>query len=123
MTTEFVLLGAGFSRALSNSMPLLRDLGKLVLNDLKQNQEVLRPFDSNLEQWLSYLSVDQPWLSDSNNMRNRALFDDASRSVQKCIADAEIEALSHPPKTWAARLVWDWCNRGCDIATFNYDLL
>jgi hypothetical protein len=104
-------------------MPLLPDLGRLVVAELGKSEDLLAPFDNNLEQWLSYLSSDQPWLSDSDNMRNRAMFYDASLAVQTCIAACEKAALSKPPPTWALRLIWRWCLQRADVATLNYDVL
>lgn len=83
----------------------------------------LDPFNQDLEQWMSYLSVDQPWLSDQDNMRNRALFEDASLSVHASINAAENHVLQKPYPIWLLRLVWFWCRSRAHIVTFNYDLL
>lgn len=120
---HFVLLGAGFSRALSEHMPLLPQLGDLVLHELEADEFTLAPFGDNLEQWLSYLSTDQPWLSDSDNMRNRATFVDASHAVEAVISGSERRALSSPPPEWALRLVTQWCLNESHVMTFNYDVL
>lgn len=119
--TEFVLLGAGFSRAISASMPLLTDLAEQVLTELDEGAEVLAPFDNNLEQWLSYLSVAQPWLDDAANLRNRARFLEASRAVQRCINRAE--STVPYPEAWLERLLFGWSTVESVVATFNYDLL
>lgn len=118
---EVVLLGAGFSRAVSPHMPLLHDLTESVLADLRIDRTVLKPFGNDLEQWLSYLSADQPWLDDIANLRNRATFYEASGAVKRCIDLAE--SLVAPPEVWLERLVYSWAARRCTVATFNYDLL
>lgn len=121
MTASFILLGAGFSRAISPRMPLLPDLAQQVLEALDEPPAVLTSFDNNLEQWLSYLSVNQPWLSEAANLRNRAIFLEASRAVQQCIDRAEARVTY--PEAWLERLVLDWCATQSTVATFNYDLL
>jgi hypothetical protein len=50
VTASLVLLGAGFSRAISPRMPLLPDLAQQVLEALNEPPAVLTPFDNNLEQ-------------------------------------------------------------------------
>jgi hypothetical protein len=85
-------------------MPLLPDLAQevllgapgphligrvIVIDPGAAPQSVLAPFVKNLEQWLSYLSVDQPWPSYAENPRNRTTFHEASRAVQRCIHRAE----------------------------------
>jgi|GEM_PF-3435811 len=121
--STFYVLGAGFSRAISPQMPLLPDLATGVLGQLGLPRETLRPFDDNLEQWLSHISVDQPWLDDGGNLTNRAAFLRASLAVRKCIESAEATAVESPPKLWLLRLAWDMCERQAKVATFNYDLL
>src|SRR3954466_59219 len=107
---RFVLVGAGLSRALSADMPLLRQLGDEVLREMGLPPETLDAFDGNLEQWLSYLSVDQPWLSDPEILRNRATFREASLAVKGCIERAEQATLTRAAPAWYQRLVWDWCD-------------
>lgn len=118
---NFVLLGAGFSRAISASMPLLADLAPEVLTELGEDATVLAPFGDNLEQWMSYLSVAQPWLDDAANLRNRAQFLEASKAVQRCINRAE--STVDYPDAWLERLIHEWCDSESVVATFNYDLL
>jgi len=121
--STFYILGAGFSYAISQHMPLLTDLTAGVLNQLGLPKAVLDPFGSNLEQWLSHISVDQPWLGDSDNLTNRATFLRASNAVRDCIDRAEAQATKEAPKPWLLRLVCEMCERCSKAATFNYDLL
>lgn len=120
---DYYLLGAGFSRAISSHMPTLLNLQPAVLEKLGVESEALRPFGNNLEEWMSFLSVEQPWVSDQENLRNAARFQDASHAVNKCIQEAEARALPDGPPEWLKRLVWHWCDASSAIATFNYDLL
>jgi hypothetical protein len=104
-------------------MPLLGELSEQVLAELNLPLDILSPFGGNLEEWLSYLSTDQPWLTDQENLRNRAQFRDASEAVHACITKCEDAAVLAAPPLWLERLVWHWCTTTPDIATYNYDLL
>jgi hypothetical protein len=81
--------------------------------------------DSNFELAVSYLSEGQPWLDESDRLRNRALFLDLSDAIQKVIVTAQNEAIKRsdncPP--WLLHLVlWMQRNRA-SIITLNYDTL
>lgn len=118
----FVLLGSGFSKAIYSGMPTLAELTKMVLDRLGLDSEVLRPFADDLEQWLSFLSTSQPWLSDIENLENQALFLRASSAVKKAIEQCEADALCSPYPTWLNRLIVSWCADDATVVTFNYDL-
>jgi hypothetical protein len=118
-----VILGAGFSKAVSTAMPVLWELGGLVVERLGLSPATLRPFGGDLERWLSHLAVDQPWLSSADNLANRSLFLRASEAVGQCIDEAELQVVANPPDDWLLRLVLDWARREAAIITFNYDLL
>lgn len=122
MSGKFVLLGAGFSRAIGHAMPLLSELGEAVLARLGLPADTLMPFH-DLEQWLSFLAQGQPWLDDGANLRNQALFRDVARAVATEISAAEATVLASPPPSWLTRLAWDWASDSAHVATFNYDTL
>jgi hypothetical protein len=119
----YFLLGAGFSRAISEKMPTLSDLREDVLQQLGYSADILQPFDDDLEQWMSYLSVDQPWLPAQENLRNKATFSDASVAVADAIERAERFALLNPLPLWLERLVATWFDTEATLVTFNYDTL
>lgn len=119
----FVLIGAGFSKAISSTMPVMSELAPQVLHNLQLSNEVLDHFEGDLEQWLSFLSGDQPWLSDAENLSNRALFVRASEAVRDVIELAESMATAEPYPPWLMRLVISWCATEATVVTFNYDLL
>lgn len=121
--SPFVILGAGFSRAIAQPMPLLADLSRDVMKRLGRSLDELRPFAGDLEQWLSYLAQDQPWLTDSDNFRNRALFREVAETVAVTIDEAETIALQSPMPVWLSRTIWEWSDTEASIVTFNYDTL
>jgi len=121
---QCVILGSGFSRAISNAMPTMTELGVEVLAMLKLEPELLERFGGNLEQWMSFLSIDQPWLSAVRNLENRAMFAEVSNAVYHCINQDEARALADTPiPDWLLRLVWTWCDQEVKVFTFNYDTL
>lgn len=123
VASEFILIGAGFSRAISPRMPLLQDLASEVLPELEVDASALQPFGGNFEQWMSHLASEQPWLTEPENLRNRALFIQASDAVHKSVVAREAEATSTPPPEWLLRLLLHWTHHQSVICSFNYDLL
>jgi hypothetical protein len=75
------LLGAGFSKAFHSPMPLMRELGERVLDQLGLGAEVLGPFGGDLEAWLSYLANRQPWDDVPTSLDNEATFTRASEAI------------------------------------------
>ena len=59
------LLGAGFSRAISNLMPTMDELSAAIQHKLAgfDIPGANTPVAANFEQWLSYLIERPPWLS------------------------------------------------------------
>jgi hypothetical protein len=72
---EVFLIGSGFSKAISNSMPLLRDLSKELLcqGDGLISSE-LRNMGENVEHWMTFLSQPQPWLFGSGQLEKQSTF-------------------------------------------------
>jgi hypothetical protein len=119
-----VILGSGFSRAISPLMPTMWELGSQVLDELHLRDDQLLPFSGNLEQWMSYLAVEQPWLTPAENYENRALFARVSEAVQSCIQRAEGLVMANLElPDWLLRLVATWCDQRAHIFSFNYDTL
>lgn len=119
---KVVLLGAGFSRAISSEMPLMKDLGPLVLERLCLPADTLAPFGGDVEAWLGHIGSDEPWLEDSDNLRSRARFVDGVQAIHDIIVDGQSRAGEEPPK-WLLRLVTQWAHDQATILTFNYDTL
>ena len=53
---DVFLLGAGFSKAVSDDMPLLQELSSQIRGRLSDLPESLSTLGDNIEIWLSYLS-------------------------------------------------------------------
>ncbi|MET9225656.1 hypothetical protein [Lentzea sp. NPDC003310] len=122
---EVFVLGAGFSRAISNSMPLLTELGREL--ELRLDKRIL-PHDTRLpiedfENWLSFLAEDQPWLTEEEHLRHRSTFLAASRVICEVIHEREIEARRSSLPDWLKALVARWHEDRAKVITFNYDNL
>ena len=127
---DVFLLGAGFSRSISHAMPLMAELTMAIKEHLKN---VANPFElaaipyleTDFEKGLSYLAEAQPWLSEAEHLRNRALFLDISEAVHKVLVDAQRHALQeqHDCPEWL-RLLSYWMHFGeVIVLTLNYDTL
>ena len=104
-------------------MPTLEELCPRVLARLDLEPSELIPYGNDLEQWLSFLSIDQPWLTDVENMSNRVMFMRASMAVSDCIREIECEVVETAFPGWLSRLVASWCADSATVVTFNYDVL
>jgi hypothetical protein len=91
------LLGAGFSRAISNHMPLMSELSKAVDEKLagRNIPGAGTPVASDFERWLSYLIERPPWLGTAEQERNRAAFLDVSNAVHAILARRQATPLHH----------------------------
>ncbi|HEX9896720.1 MAG TPA: hypothetical protein VGA85_03560 [Dehalococcoidales bacterium] len=118
-TNDVILLGAGFSRAISSVMPLLIDLS----DELRSNIPNV-PGD-NIEHWMTYLSQSHPWLSEPENLRNKALFLELTQSIKRVLSAKTDEALRQCQNCplWLQKLLQQCHERRVSIITLNYDTL
>jgi hypothetical protein len=120
---DLYILGAGFSRAISSHMPLLKELGKLLeAREMPGDLKAPARFGGNVELWLSYLGQRHPWLSESTTLRNRANFLEMSNAIAELIRDAERRARKSLPQ-WLSRLTGHWAKTKSTTVTLNYDTL
>lgn len=126
MSQPCYLLGAGFSRAIHEKMPLLTDLSDRVVTHMKErgaNWAGASTLALNLEEWLSYLATDQPWLSLADNLRHRADFTEVAGALFAILSQAELSARHRPIPPWLGSLALHWLREKPSILTFNYDNL
>lgn len=119
------VLGAGFSKAIADSMPTSNDLGTEVLSRLKDLGPPAEMTRGGFEEWLSRLADDQPDLEEYENLQRRSYFSLIARWIAIVIADLE--------KPIAERVGWPdlWLRQFLAVAhasraiviTFNYDSL
>lgn len=111
-----IVLGAGLSRAISESMPLTADLAAPLAD------AGLAP-TGDVEAWLSYLAEDQPFLSRAENLENRARFLRASEVVASTIASRSRAAMASAPPQWLLDFVAAADLHQWTLVSFNYDCL
>ena len=131
------LLGAGFSRAVSDAMPLLDDLGRAVATSFLEDHTLQCLLDraeigaidagavplGDIETWLTSLASDQPHLSVSRNLQRRALFVELATLIAHQIRDRQRLAGMQPCPQWLEGLIAHWHAHKSDVITLNYDTL
>jgi SIR2-like domain len=124
---EVVILGAGFSRAVSAAFPLTDELGALAVEHAQRGEQPPVPHphfrDGSFETWLSRLADDQPHLSAEANLQNRALFLRISKAIRSVLADRQAEVLGADAPGWLYDLLSVLHVRCATVLTLNYDNL
>ena len=103
-------------------MPTMLELRDAVFDALRPDTP-LRSLGDDLEQWLSHISVNQPWLTDQANARNHAMFLDAAEVTKWIIDRAETRTLSEPTRCELRRLWLTLAATQATVISLNYDLL
>jgi hypothetical protein len=125
-TKHVVILGAGFSRAVSSLMPLSDELGtrSVELLDKQGRLHTSRlEFGRELtfETWLSLLSDDQPQLSEAANRQNAALYARLRDTLAALLLEAQSTVLESAAPEWLYWLVSALHRERATVMTFNYD--
>ena len=133
---DVVVLGAGFSRSLSCTMPMMSDLTqkvwKLFKDELRTSgipaappgpDDPERRF-SNVESLLSQLARRYPWLERFEYHRNLSYYHKIINFIADEIIDSERE-VDKDSENWQdyLRLVDTWHRAQATVLTFNYDIL
>lgn len=122
--SDAFLLGAGCSHAVSESMPLTNQLGAEVAVQLARYGHdvsiLTNQFGGDFEAWMTYLAEGRPWVSEADNLRDRALFLDASHSIAD-ILERSLDRSERP--AWLSSLVQYWHQSESVVLILNYDTL
>ncbi|MDA8310023.1 MAG: SIR2 family protein [Actinomycetota bacterium] len=127
--SEVVILGAGFSRAISAHLPLANELGEAAYDRAQSQAPNLfgsrPPFtdDYPFENWLSLLAEDQPHLDEAENRLNAARFAKLAQSIVEVLGERQALALFAPGPPWLYSLVSAFHQRKTTVVTLNYDTL
>lgn len=119
------ILGAGFSYAVSDHMPLMRELSDRTMDALSADRLHNIPgassFRGDFEAWLTHLSTEQPWLTQSDNLRNSAAFYDVAEAVASVIDGSQSKVFEKAIPAWLLTLLHHWDLDSSNVITFNYD--
>ena len=131
MSKKVFFLGAGFSKAINQNYPLLKNLTDNVNEKLSKAsnfyhyQELSDDIKSNVEALLTYLSTDFPWKTDVTKYANLSLYHD----ITKIISD-EFKYLAKRHTETQYSEIWnqfaEFIATNSDTYSFitlNYDLL
>jgi hypothetical protein len=123
-----LILGAGFSHAVSALMPLTNDLGHEVIDHAGLAGDARipsHPFSAafSFESWLSLLAEDQPHLSEAQNLENAALFSKIRESIYSVLSTKEAAVFRHKAPAWLGELLTVLHFRRATVATLNYDTI
>ena len=121
--TDAFLLGAGFSKAISPHMPVLPELSTQVRSTMRSLKPPHSALSENIEIWLSYLSQTHPWLTEQDNLRNRALALDVTQNIKGVLDNSERAALQEDCPLWLHKLARHWHYEKSCVITLNYDTL
>jgi len=119
--SDVVIVGAGFSRAVSERYPFTDELGRLTLERAGIPEEDRQPAGSRFETWLSRLAEDQPYRSVEDNHRARARFLELTRALTAVLRERELEAMASPAPGWLDDLVSVLHARRATVVSFDYD--
>jgi len=123
--SELFIIGAGFSKAISGNMPIMKNLAKFVQEQIGQlpgSQEALRMYKklaSDPEYLLTYLFQELPSKASEDIHLDKSAFITLSRLIANYIAKREKEILALP--LWARQFIEYIHEKEFIVATFNYD--
>ena len=132
MMNDVFILGAGFSKAVSSGMPIIKggELSKEVLTRYKYKDaipaEIRLMIEENFESALSFLASEKPWLSESENQRHRAIYLELTYVIRAvfCLKSKDPCVWNvNSPQHWLEELIAYWHNNRCAVISLNYDTL
>jgi len=127
---EVFILGAGFSRAVSRHMPLMRDLPKLIFERYRHADalpiDIRKRINDNVEMALAYLLEGNTSVPDKERDRNQRIFRDLVLVIRGLFIeysrDPSIWGSNNPPE-WLEALITHWNRNHSTVISFNYDTL
>ncbi len=119
---DVFLLGAGFSKAVSNKMPVLTELSENLRRQVEL-PDYVTALGNNVEYWMTYLSQSHPWVSEVGNLQHKAAFLELTRHIDLVISDRERLAVEDGCPDWLMNLVNLWHEKQTAVITLNYDTL
>ena len=118
-------------------MPLTSELGLTVARKFQESDSLRKLLDEreaeairnlkvplgDVEVWFSSLAVDQPFLTESMNLRRRSLFVELAGQIAREIEQRQRAASSDELPDWLGGLLRLWHRCWSSVVTLNYDTL
>jgi hypothetical protein len=133
IVADVFLIGAGFSKAVSTTMPLTSDLAIEIdsLRSESRSPEWLwrdfRPDSSTgqVEQWLTAIAEPHSYRTDREIAEAALLWIQVTERIVRAISEATHMSVAHPDALapWFIDLLTRWHNDHTTVITFNYDTL
>lgn len=118
---DVVLLGAGFSKAVSTHFPTLEELGALAL-ERAEIPESERPSSlTNFETWLTQKSTPQPYLSVKEALESNRAAAAAMDAVAEVLSERQAAALLYGLPEWLDDLLSTLHANEATVLSSNYD--
>jgi len=123
--TDAFVIGAGFSAAASSHMPVMWKLARQLIGSIPASELRLPPNvpKDDFETWLTYLAADQPWLSERDNLLNRAAMLRVVQELRRVLDVAEERSRESNPPDWLLQLAARWHRDQSPVLTLNYDTI
>jgi hypothetical protein len=129
---RLLILGSGFSKAVSDKMPVVRELAQALKEHIEKNQDQDRDLQAlkepqyqhllnDPEMLLTYLAQDQPWKKPEETHKDRALFLRVATWLARYIENCEDLAFKDNIKDWVIDLASWLHHTKTPTITFNYD--
>jgi hypothetical protein len=129
-SNDVFVLGAGFSKAVHEDMPLIADLNRIVQEKFGGDSlfaaDRLSRFiqNGNFEVLLSYLGTDAPWKTPAETWSDRSLFHTIAETIAVEIIERETRCNTPSSQPiWLQKLAiyFDWFRN--PVISFNYDTI
>jgi hypothetical protein len=131
---EVFILGAGFSKAISEVMPVTKELAAEVVERYRYRVLIPAQIRSMMEQdegqgferTLTFLAQDKPWLPEAENLRHKALYLVLVNVIRAIFVEKSRSSLvwgTNQPQLWLEALITYWHENRCAVITLNYDTL
>lgn len=127
--SEVLIVGAGFSRAISEHLLVADELGQCAYDLLAKSDPLFRggrpvfSGDYPFESYLSLLADNQPHLSEAANRENAARFAKLTEAIASVLSGVQDKALLDEAPAWFYQLLSALHCRRTTVVTFNYDTL
>ena len=132
MVKTVFFLGAGFSKAIDNSYPLMSQLTDNIVSEIAKSsvaehyREIAPLIKKDIEALLTYLSTDFPWKTDTKKYANRALYEEIIKLISEQFSELAKESVQNQNTSTIGENLAEYVGthlEECNFITLNYDLL